>query len=412
MSNYTIDQLIQPIASAAQAVLEAKNKVYPNLNTRLVQVSLEQSYNDIIEAYPEFDGVSAVGLKVILNHGDTIYRNGNRLFYLDGTSYAEVEADSLTSAASEGDTEVAIVWYFRNNGYFSLPTTISFSIMEFYVKGGNPSIGNADIPRIYVERTHTLYIDHFSGLSNSNLKETKIVEIDDHFSLKPVNAISFILKSPTINLASQHKYWQFWNGTLSKIIFETENLIMTVVSDNSAFWCTDKRMEIKFIGLKSIVGGNQGTQYRCGFAGGWDVELPATVEQVGQYCFGGGNATGDKYPSIILNCPNATFANNWFAIGYADSLTLANEWNATINLAVATNNPTIYTLDWFTDLIENKLKDLSSETTGKQIAVPSGIYNSLNTADSCPLEYEGKSTGSWVEYASVEKNWTIGTSIV
>lgn len=378
------------------------NKTYPQLDTRLVQVSLEQSYNDIIEAYPELDGVSAVGLKAILNHGDTIYRNGNRLFYLDGTTYTELTADSLTSAAAEGDTEVAIVWYFANNNTFSLPTTADYMILECFIKGGTPQILNADIPRDYVENTNVLYFKDFTGLTNTNLKEKKIINLQSSFGVKPVNAKEVVFKNPVCNFTGQDDFL-YNNSKCKKVSFvNVETVTFTTTNGHTPFYTGPTyKIIVDYIGLKEIKDSYNANVYNSGFSGNWQVTLPSTVVKVGLGVFAGSAVTGNQYPSVILNCPNATFHNQWFGTGYADSLTLANEWNATINLAVATNNPTIYTLDWFTNLIDNKLKDNTGENTAKAITVPASIATALASTQHPDSEL------NYIEWAEQVKNWTI-----
>ena len=61
------------------------------------------------------------------------------------------------------------------------------------------------------------------------------------------------------------------------------------------------------------------------------VELPASVESVGEYCFGANR-------SITLNCNKAVFKDSWCYSTPAESFEMCTYWENSIKISVAANN--------------------------------------------------------------------------
>ncbi len=123
-----------------------------------------------------------------------------------------------------------------------------------------------------------------------------------------------------------------------------------------------------------------------------NVVIPETVISTTK-CICSANET------ITLNCNKATFDSKWCGTTPTVNFTMCDNWQASINIAVAAKN---HTKDWFIDLFQNKLYDHSITTdTGDggmivsagEITIPLAIFNALTDDELAIAE---------------NKNWTVG----
>lgn len=95
--------------------------------------------------------------------------------------------------------------------------------------------------------------------------------------------------------------------------------------------------------------------------------------------------------NITLNCNRATsISSGWCYNTPTVNFTMCDDWQASINIAVAAKN---HTKDWFIDLFQNKLHDFSGEGITREITIPLAIFNELTTEERAIAE---------------NKNWILG----
>lgn len=385
--NYIIEQQAETITQLKSDVHTIINKSYPDLDTRLVQVGLEKSYEDIIELNPELDGVSAVGLKVILNYGDTIYRNGNRMFYLNGTIYEEITADSLQSIAEEGKTEVAIVWIFANNGEISFDDNFDLLLIESVIINKIPNLTNVpykyyNAPKVTAENfTINLHpTDHNSYIQDINYKSTGTALLK--YKIGSTRKITSDLRAITRQIASIEISES--TNFLEELSFPDLKTISSM-NTTTLFWKNNlPRTKIKMPRIESIEGFDYDPQIL--FRGYVDVEIPESCMSIQRSIFERGD-NANKNPSVSLKNKDATFSDNWY---YNDNTSgafeMCNDWGATINISKAAYS---WGIEKFQDLIQNKLRDMTLTNETRQLTIPTTAYNSLSDEDFSIAEDKG-----------------------
>ena len=145
--------------------------------------------------------------------------------------------------------------------------------------------------------------------------------------------------------------------------------------------CNNPELEISFPKLRTINGYND---YFATFSSVYKVELPPSLLSLGNYVCNGNSI-------IILNCNKATLIlNNWCISAPTINFTMAKDWQASINIAVAAKN---HSKDWFIDLFTNYLHDFSGTSTTKELTIPIAVFNELSDEEIDIAENKGWTVG-------------------
>lgn len=126
-------------------------------------------------------------------------------------------------------------------------------------------------------------------------------------------------------------------------------------------WSYD--VEIYTPKLTSVNGSGNNHPYQ----GVKNVIIPNSVRVVGTHVC----AQND---TITLNCNRATINSSWCTSAPKVNFTMCDDWQASINIAVAAKN---HTIDWFIDLFTNKLADMTGQDA-PQINIPLAIFEALS----------------------------------
>lgn len=294
------------------------NRVYGYTHTAVVTDDLEKDYQDIITSNPDLANVSAVGLLAILSDGDTVTTQGNRMF-ING---AEEQSDySFSGENSQNGIEFVKIWYFQNDGsYINLSQKFTFDSVFMHIKNKNTITIDSD----------NLNVQTVKSLGFNGIIYTAVIK-----SIEYENAnTDFVIPSLTKTLKSNMNVLPL-NILANKI--QLQNVILPellsieggVAGQNKpGFYGCTNLTKITFPKLQMI---GSGKNFAQTFQNVPIVELPASVESVGEYCFGGNR-------SIILNCNKAVFKDLWCYSTPTESFEMCTYWENSIRISVAANN--------------------------------------------------------------------------
>lgn len=337
------------------------NEVYHNpMNMK----SLEQEYEDLIIENENLIYSSAIGYTAILKDGDTIKvtEPNKGTFYINGS----VATNDYTYTGN--GYEVVNVWAFEGKDgnillYPNLVDTPTFNITELDVRNiaQTPVVGDG-----YKNYAMTIKAYNFeiSGLATRKL----ISNGTNCFNQRSVSTLTEEVESDctVFNLSYAEGFKNKTN--LKKVILP--NLIKIEANNPFGFLCgcNNDELEIYYPELKTINGYTSNQTSQLPFTNVKNVIIPSKVTTITD-CICYGNST------IILNCNKAqSISSNWCSSTPTVNFTMCDDWQASINIAVAAKN---HTIDWFIDLFTNKLADMTGQDT-RQLNIPLAIFEALS----------------------------------
>lgn len=321
-----------------------------------------------MEKTPSLKSVSAIGYTAILKNGDTVkvtlpnygdfFINGERVtndYTYTGDGY-----------------EVVNVWCFENKDAPELNDAPIFNIPELDVRNiaTTPVVGDSYKNYALTIRTYNFEI---SGLATRKLVSNGTETFNQKSiasSIEEVETDCLILVSTAL---AKHT-------NLKKAIFPQ---LTTINSGNSNFLndCSNPDLEIFYPNL-TVINGFTGNNYSpfCRVA---NVVIPQSVRTITNViCF--------ENQTITLNCNRVvSISTNWCMSTPKVNFTMCDDWQASINIAVAAKN---HTKDWFINLFKNKIHDFSSTEETREICIPLAIFEAM-TEDELAL--------------AKNKNWTV-----
>lgn len=361
-----------PLLEWYNKIMAAQYAEYEVVHTPVVTKTLEQEYEDIVAAYPKYKTCSAIGYSAVLHKNDLIgvtskYNCGE--FYLNG--------ERVTSNyAYRGDgCEHINVWVFEtiyNPDFFTLPPVLGDSPSYVPYEVSIKNIGQSP----EVSQSYYLYADKIT-VYNFSLP----------YSAKGCRVL--VAKGTT-------NFNQALPITVQEVYSDCEKLTKNIGAKNhtkkvSLPECTEIAGDAilrdlivtnwEFGKLKKI----QTTGSTAMFYSSHTVYIPGTVEYIiGRLCTGNTN--------IRLECNEAKSISDDWCIGAPANFTMAKDWYASVNIAVAAKS---WTKDRFLDLFENYLVDLTPVGddglifTQSEITIPQTIYDVLTDEEFALAEDKG-----------------------
>lgn len=372
--------------------MSEKYKTVEIAHSPYIVKSLEQEYEELTDEAngkaPKY--VSAVGFSAILKKGDSVVVSTPNFgdFYING----ELVTNDYTY---NGDSvEIVNVWVFeKKSGDLQmapkLKDTPNYDIVEVDIK--NIGSETPEVNDSYYNYATTIKTYNFNL---TNLKGGKTIISDGFYS---VNSTNNLASSITKKVICYAQTVDCINGSpfaykleLVEAIFpELLNVLSsTSAKTNLLTGCSNPDLKISFPKLKSVAGQSD---YYAAFKDVYKVELPSSVKNIGNYvCIGNS--------IIILNCNKATsISNNWCRSTPTINFTMAKDWQASINIAIAAQN---HTKDWFIDLFTNYLHKFEPEEIDggflldtRDITIPLAIFNQLTDEEFAIAENKGWTVG-------------------
>ena len=426
-----INQLINTLNSNVADLEQLKTDVHSAMNRHYtvnhdvhLSESLEDCYDGIVSENPELANASAVGFMAMLKTGDELNASGNLLF-ING------KAEPSYSISMENAVEFVNVWYFANgDSSIVLPQT-SINIIEVNIMRKNTEI---ELPNGYYNSVKKLTTDGYTDFdiyyNTDEIIAKNIVDGDgvlnfwksiavksmtiDLIELKrgfAANNSSGVLEFPPISKDAENKQKKMFVALhlLETLIFPNLTTIekyggLYGKNNSPLYKCEQATIympEIVTIGasLDDVSG------FKTGIYGCKGVVVGDKCKNIGAYSF-------DAVRNIILYCNEANepvsgntdvgIVDNWCVTAPSESFVMADDWACSINIATASLK---YVNDrsWYMNLIQNKLRTMTSETV-RTLKVPSAVFTYLNTT-ACTIE--GYTDSTWIQYANSVKHWTI-----
>lgn len=325
------------------------NEVYHNpMNMK----SLEQEYNELVEKTPSLKFVSAIGYTAILKNGDTVkvtlpnygdfFINGERVtndYTYTGDGY-----------------EVVNVWCFENKDAPELNDAPLFNISELDVRNiaSTPVVGDG-------YKNYALTIKAYNFEINGLATRKLVSNGTETFNQKSISTTTEQVESDCITVGTG------LNGkaNLKKVIMPE---LTTIQEISNAFLNGSTNPDLTYyIPNLAIINGS-GSGDSAPFSRVANVVIPNSVRVINKII-----CKSNK--TITLNCNRATsISSNWCMSPPTDNFAMCDDWQASINIAVAAKN---HTKDWFINLFENKIHDFSSTEETREICIPLTIFEAM-----------------------------------
>lgn len=314
-----LNEIKENIAYTIEQFDSLAQRVYGYTHEAIVTDDLEKDYQDITTANPDLANVSAVGLLAILSDGGTVTAQGNRMF-INGT---EEQSDySFSGENSENGIEFVKIWYFQNDGsYINLSQKFTFDSVFVHIKNKNTITIDSD--NLNAQTVKSL---GFNGIiSTAVIKSIEYENTNTDLIVVPSLTKTFKSNMTVLPLNMLTNKIQLQNVILPELL----SIAGGVGGQNKpGFYGCTNLTKITFPKLQTIGSGKDFAQI---FQNVPIVELPASVESVGEYCFGGNR-------SITLNCNKAVFKDLWCYSTPTESFEMCTYWENSIKISVAANN--------------------------------------------------------------------------
>ena len=362
------------------------NREYGYSHDATVAKDLEAVYTDIIEDNPDLAELSAVGFTALLKDGDTIETQGN-ICYINGT---QEETDyTFSGENSDGGFEVCTAWYFENNGTLTV-NAVNATVIDVVLKNKAASPNVAPAFYNYANAIKT----NFNLTTAPNYVRKQRNTVGGNFADKVSQSAEIYENYCTHFPANAELYLR---GSLKKVIFPYLETISGGTSGVTTF--LDRCSALEFIDipvLRRIEDTTKSSSAPFGYVP--NIELPDTVEYVGSFSF-----TDNK--QIKLICPDAQFALNWCNSTPTELFSMADDWGASINIAVAAAN---WAYDDYADLFRYKLRAFPSGISNNHTLKISGAaYNMMVDVEAEIPDYP--QYDNWETFLLAEKNWSLTT---
>ncbi len=319
-----LNEIKENIAYTIEQFDSLAQRVYGYTHEAIVTDNLEKDYQDITTANPDLANVSAVGLLAILSDGDTVTAQKNRLFInaVESKDDKDKPKDySFSGKNSQNGIEFVKIWYFQNDErYINLSQKFTFDSVFMHIKNKNTITIDSD----------NLNVQTVKSLGFNGIIYTAVIK-----SIEYENAnTDFVIPSLTKTLKSNMNVLPL-NILANKI--QLQNVILPELlsieggvggQNKPGFYGCTNLTKITFPKLQMI---GSGKDFAQTFQNVPIVELPASVESVGEYCFGGNR-------SITLNCNKAVFKDSWCYSTPTESFEMCTYWENSIKISVAANN--------------------------------------------------------------------------
>lgn len=382
-----INQLKTDNAAALAALEALSQRVYGYEHDSFAVKDINVVYNDIIDNNSELADLSAIGFVAVLKEGETVSRQGNRMF-LNGAE--EVEDYTFSPSDEENIAEFVTVWYFSNNGALNFAVN-NFNMLQFCIVKSNDDNSTISIGAGNINHAKELILKNYAPSTSYNVEK---VVADDFINGLLLSGIP--LTNTTRRFSSNVKKLKdcgdmFKNKTALELIDfpELEYIEITGRQMYNLFHISSNA-ELNFPKLKHIdvyFHGDYGMIQNC-----QKVILPETLEYVnlsgGKICYG-------IKQKVVLNCKNLeSMPNGWYKGTPPPELEIADDWACSIDLSIVAPNEVgskWLDKDTWTDLFENTLRNMDDDV--REIKIPSVIYDELTDG-----EFE----------IAEDKGWTIG----
>lgn len=353
-------------------IMEAQYAEYAVAHTPIITKPLEKEIADLILAYPEYRPCSCIAYKTFLNKGDIIgvaskYNNGE--VYINGTY-----TTSNYNCKTDGEVVNVVVFesgIYDKTRYHNAPilgAVPSYHPYEFYIK----HIGlEPEVAETYYQYANKITTYGFILPYNPRGCRVLVANGTTTFSQK----IPITVQEVSSNCESIGNFTGFnKNIYLNKV--SLPNCTEISVVNSSPFVDNDKIKTWEFGKLQKLsVAGS--TCYIFNVVN--TVLIPDTVKIMSkQVC--------RNITTLRLECNKATsIDNNWYVGTAPTNFTMAKEWDASVNIAIAAKN---WTKDRFLELFED-LVLLSEMLTSRELTIPAAIFDSLTEEEYAIAEDKG-----------------------
>lgn len=340
---------------------------------QLIQKTIEEARNNEIAENPTLANRTCIGIKALLSKNDTVHVDNN-IMYINGV------LRDIDYTYSGNNQEYVTILYFSNGSNLILSDNPTYNIM----------------------RCEIWQIDVVPNINQSYFAYSNTLKLDGYFSPNCYGVRKLYIKNilelcPSVSdfTGVEYLYSEAKRSTNGNAFFVSKKTVLkyidlpelTQIGGTVPFSGLPAGCELNIPKVETIAGYSANTN--ATFNALDSLVLPETVTSItGRICLAN--------KSVTLNCKHATIDDNWYASSAPTTLNLCEDWQTSINLAVA---GTQQNADWYKDLLENKLATVS---TSKYIKVPSAMFNTLNTT---PCTVEGFS-GTWIQYAT-SKGWNV-----
>lgn len=337
-------------------MMEAQHKELQPAHTPYTMKTLEQEIADIIKEYPEYQGASCVGYRAYLKKGDIVgikstYNNGE--WFINGK---RVEANY--SYNGDGTELVSVVGFDTKHFPVTLGATPSYYPFEIYIR----AIGKTP----EVSQYYYLYADKIYTYNFNLPVSPKSARVMETYGLA-----NFEQRTPVVvqELYSDCEYYKssalYQNTHIKKVSLPN----CVEVSSTQAFSGCSNITTWEWGKLKKISGSTNISSIP--FNGVNTLVIPDTVETIttGYIC--------QSNKTIRLECNNATSIHANWCRSTPTNLYIADDWRATVNLAIAANN---WTLEQFMDFAENKLTPINPNggtSAARYLTIPASKASQL-----------------------------------
>ena len=312
------------VTSALTALNTLAQRQYGYTHEAIVTDDLEKDYQNIITANSDLADVSAVGMLAILNDGDTVTAQGNRLF-INGTESKDDENTpkdyTFSGVNSQNGIELVKIWYF-NNSTLNLDKP-DFKVISVNKKSGT---GTISLPNDFYD--YVDYVEYNGTLNGAVLCIKKQinnsnVNFSDTVFSPQLNGYESNCENMPANTGPH-------NLTMLQSIKFPELKSIGVGNDLSGFTGCTNLTEMYFPKLESIAGMTTTYPPRAPFYHVDTVTIPESVKEIGKWAF-----VGNK--KVVLNCKEATDIKDdaFHPQEPPNEFAMCSEWEATMNIATA-----------------------------------------------------------------------------
>lgn len=388
-----INQLSANTATVIANLNLLANHVYGYAHESFAVKDIVSYYNELIEDDATLENLSAVGFTAVLHGGETVTKQGNRMFINGIEKFADY---TFTPSEDDDDAlEYVTVWYFSNNGTLVFAENNLSMIQvcvydneadssELTVSPSNLSMlkdlfcWNYAPPSSYTAEnvfSKKNYADEFNTFTLQS--GTKHFESDAKFitnnGTKLVNKLTELKSVDFINLES----YSAAQPSVANLVFIDGLNVSTLLN-----------ADLNFPALKNVTINSSG----CYFARAvTNFTVPSTLESINNLAGNRGFLYGITN-RLTLNCIDCeSLPTYWYAGVAPAELVIADNWACSADFSVCT--PTSWTKTEYISIFTNKLRDMTLTDETRQLKIPTAIYDSLTDE-----EFE----------IAEDKGWTIG----
>jgi hypothetical protein len=362
-------EILDSVKERMDSIFDKEYYVNPD---PVVVKTLEDRIEDIIKEYPDYQDSSVVAYKAFLKKGDTVEVNNS---LNNGEVFINGKLTTGNYTYMGNDTELIDVVVFET-GYYSdkaawgikLNTTPTYYPFEIIIRSLNL------LPE--VEQNYYLFAEKITTYAFNLAVYPRIARI---IKADGTNDFTQKISVPVQEISSNcDQFTTSFKGNAYIETIKLPNCKILSGNDRGIFYnCTNLR-NWEFGKLTTIKNSTVANMGYIMFSGTHTVYIPETVNTIsGVICYNNGN--------LILDCNKATSIYDGWCNSAPTNFTMAKNWDASINIAVAAKK---WSKDRFIELFED-LVPLSEMFTSRELTIPAAIFDSLTEEEYAIAEDKG-----------------------